>query len=63
MGALAVPKSMSIAVNNKHLCARIGVRIDGIDQEKSIAAYSVVDGWARKLDGTVIKGKIEPYWR
>jgi hypothetical protein len=63
MGDLALPKAYSVAVGNKNLCARIGIRIDGVDQERTIAAYDVAGGWARKLDGTVVKGTIEPYWR
>lgn len=63
MGALAVPKALSNVCASKALLARIGVRIDGLDMEKSIAAYDVVERWARKTDGTVLTGEIEPYWR
>lgn len=63
MGALAIPRAYSIAAGNRSLCARIGVRLDGKDMGHTIYAYDSVEGWVRLADGTVIKGRVEPYWR
>jgi hypothetical protein len=63
MGALVVPKALSVASASNRLLLRIGVRVDGKDLENSCAAYDVREGWARKTNGDVLYGKIEPYWR
>lgn len=62
MSALAIPKAYSIAANNKALCRRIGIRFDGVDRF-DVHAYDSVQGWIRLRDGTVLSGRVEPYWR
>jgi len=58
-----LPQRLVVSRFNIELCRRIGVRINGEDMGTSLRGYNVETGTAKKNDGTVLKGKIEPYWR
>jgi hypothetical protein len=63
MTALALPIRYSKARGNLALCARIGIRLDGVDMGKTVIAYDVPEGWVRTIDARLLKGVVEPYWR
>jgi len=63
MPALSIPKKLAARAVNKALCARIGVKVDGEDMGKRVLSYDVDAGAAVLNDGSIKRGKIEPYWR
>jgi hypothetical protein len=66
MGALKLPQILGITAANKALCARIGVRLDGMDLGETCGAYHVPNGKVliKTKDGMVERrGIVEPYWR
>lgn len=67
MGALAIPRKLSIYDNGrKKLCARIGLRIDGEDMGSSVVLYDLDAGRALVRRGDEVierRGTIEPFWR
>lgn len=66
MGALAVPKKMTLTKTNGHLCARLGVKFNGKEMGNNVHAYDMIAGTitiGQGIDAKVFKGKVEPYWR
>jgi hypothetical protein len=66
MGALKLPQILGVTKANAALCARIGVRLDGVDLGETCAAYHVPHGKVLcKIDGAMVEkhGVVEPYWR
>lgn len=63
MGALAIPKAMVATPKNAHLCARLGVKLNGVDLGKSVIAYSIPEGTVELRSGETKRGVVEAYWR
>lgn len=64
MGALKIPQILRYSSINKHLCHRIGVRLDGVDMEAGVIAYNVPEGYViLQKTGERKDGAVEPYWR
>lgn len=63
MGALKLPRVLAVTRLNKHLCARIGVRLDGEDLGTKCLAYDADKGVVHLTGGVSKSGTVEPYWR
>jgi hypothetical protein len=63
MGALAIPKRMSLTAANAHLCARLGVKLDGVDMGHSVKSYDIEKGFVVTTSDIVKHGVVEAYWR
>lgn len=65
MSALALPKRYSIPPNTKAnpLAARIGVKFNGEIRPLDVVAYDVEKGVIKLLNGEILYGTVEPYWR
>jgi hypothetical protein len=62
MGSLVLPKAYSLAVGNRALTKRIGIRFNGVERN-DVVSYDSVLGRIRTLSGEELTGKVEPYWR
>lgn len=63
MGALKIPRTLSVTATNKHLCARIGVKLNGEDLGTTCLAYDMDKGTVFCTGGIRKTGTVEPYWR
>lgn len=63
MSALALPQKLVVSKANEAICKRLGVKIDGNVMPDNVVAYDVAAGTARLLDGSTVRGTIEPYWK
>lgn len=64
MGALKLPQKLTYNRANAALCHRIGVKLDGVDQQAGVISYDVAAGYViMQANGERRNGVVEPYWR
>ena len=63
MSALKLPQKLACNRANQHLCHRIGIKLNGVDQGAECIAYDVPEGYVLMKNGDRKLGVVAPYWR